>query len=104
MCPVNICRWKCHESGHDMNQEMLSETSNKIRKANIRVVLDHFGAKNSSVAILSIMEFDGLKLDKSLVTNIVGNGRCQIVAQAVIQICRRLGISVQQPELRRRIS
>lgn len=82
------------ESGHDMNQEMLSETSNKIRKANIRVVLDHFGAKNSSVAILSIMEFDGLKLDKSLVTNIVGNGRCQIVAQAVIQICRRLGISV----------
>src|SRR5699024_2523706 len=52
------------ESYTDMNQEMLTETSGKIRKANVRVILDHFGAKNSSFSILSIMEFDGLKLDK----------------------------------------
>ena len=36
------------ESGSDMNQEMLAETSSKIRKANVRVILDHFGAKDSS--------------------------------------------------------
>ena len=47
-----------------MNQEMLAETSNKIRKSNVRVILDHFGAKESTVAILTIMEFDGLKIDK----------------------------------------
>ena len=74
-----------------MNQEMLTETSGKIRKANVRVILDHFGAKNSSFSILSIMEFDGLKLDKSLITNIVGNSRSRIVAKAVIDICRQLG-------------
>lgn len=83
------------ESGNDMNQEMLSETSGKIRKANVRVILDHFGAKDSSFSILSLMEFDGLKLDKSLITNIVGNMRSRIVAQAVIDICRQLGASVQ---------
>lgn len=82
------------ESSADMNQEMLAETSNKMRKANIRVILDHFGAKNSSFSILSIMEFDGLKLDTSLVTNIVGSTRSQIVARAVIDICRRLGTSI----------
>lgn len=82
------------ESYTDMNQEMLAETSNKIRKENVRVVLDHFGAKDSSFSILSIMEFDGLKLDKSLVTNIVGNDRSQIVAKAVIDVCRRLGVHV----------
>ena len=79
------------ESYTDMNQEMLTETSGKIRKANVRVILDHFGAKNSSFSILSIMEFDGLKLDKSLITNIVGNSRSRIVAKAVIDICRQLG-------------
>lgn len=83
------------ESGSDMNQEMLSETSGKIRKGNVRVILDHFGAKDSSFSILSLMEFDGLKLDESLITNIVGNTRSRIVAQAVIDICRQLGASVQ---------
>ena len=83
------------ESGNDMNQEMLAETSSKIRKANVRVILDHFGAKDSSFSILSLMEFDGLKLDKSLITNIVGNARSRIVAQAVIDICRQLGAFVQ---------
>lgn len=82
------------ESGREMNQEMLAETSNKIRKANVRVLLDHFGAKDSSFAILSIMEFDALKLDRGIVNSIVSNGRSQIVAKAVIDICRRLGAVV----------
>lgn len=82
------------ESYTDMNQEMLAEITNKIRKDNVRVVLDHFGAKESSFSILSIMEFDGLKLDKSLVANIVGNRRSQIVAKAVIDVCRQLGVYV----------
>ena len=83
------------ESGNDMNQEMLAETSSKIRKGNVRVILDHFGAKDSSFSILSIMEFDSLKIDKSLITNIVANMRSRTVVQAVIDICRQLGASVQ---------
>ena len=82
------------ESYSDMNQEMLAETSNKIRKSNLRVILDHFGAKESTVAILTIMEFDGLKIDKSIVTNIVGNGRSQSVAKAVTDACCQLGVPV----------
>lgn len=82
------------ETRGEMNQEMLAETSNKIRKANIRVLLDRFGAKNSSFGILSVMRFDALKLDKSLTANIVGNRRCQIVSQAVIDVCQRLGVNV----------
>ena len=82
------------ETNQEMNPEMLAETSNKIRKANVRVLLDDFGAKDSSFSILSIMEFDGLKLDKGITSNIVGNSRSRIVAKAVIDICRRLGASV----------
>ena len=82
------------ESATEMNQEMLAETSHSLRKENIRVILDHFGAKESTVSILSVMEFDGLKLDKSLVSGIVGNSRSRIVAKAMIDVCRRLGVSV----------
>ena len=82
------------ETNQEMNPEMLAETSNKIRKANVRVLFDDFGAKDSSFSILSIMEFDGLKLDKGITSNIVGNSKSRIVAKAVIDICRRLGASV----------
>ena len=82
------------ESVTEMNQEMLAATSHNLRKENIRVILDHFGAKDSTVSILSIMEFDGLKLDKSLVSGIVGNSRRRIVAKAIIDVCRRLGVSI----------
>ena len=58
------------------------------------MILDHFGAKTSSFSILSIMEFDGLKLDESLITNLVGNSRSRIVSKAVIDICRQLGAAV----------
>ena len=76
------------ESYTDTNQEMLAASCSKIRKANVRVVLDHFGAKNSSFSILSIMDFD------SLITNLVGNRRSRVVAKAVIDICHQLGCSV----------
>lgn len=82
------------ESVTEMNQEMLAATSHNLRKENIRVVLDHFGAKDSTVSILSIMEFDGLKLDKSLVSGIVGNSRRRIVAKAIMDVCRRLGVAI----------
>ena len=92
--PCEYLEVEVSESIHDMNQEMLAETSNKVRKANIRVLLDHFGAKDSSISILSIMEFDGLKLDKGMVTNLVGSRRAQIVAGAVVEVCHRIGVSV----------
>lgn len=92
--PCEYLEVEVSESAHGMNQEMLAETSNKIRKANIRVTLDHFGEKDSSFSILSIMEFDGLKMDKGLVSRIVSNSRSQIVAKAVIDVCRRLGARV----------
>ena len=92
--PCEYLEVEVSESIHDMNQEMLAETSNKVRKANIRVLLDHFGAKDSSISILSIMKFDGLKLDKGMVTNLVGSRRAQIVAGAVVEVCHRIGVSV----------
>ena len=82
------------ESYSEMNQEMLAEVSSKLRKENIRVTLDHFGHRHSSFSILAMMEFDGLKFDKGMISDIVTNGREQIAARAVIDLCHRLGVSV----------
>ena len=92
--PCEYLQVEVSESQTDMNQEMLAETSHNLRRENIRVILDHFGAKNSTISILSIMEFDGLKLDKSLVSGIVGNSKSRIVAKSIMDVCHRLGVMV----------
>ena len=82
------------ESYSELNQEMLAEVASKLRKENIRVTLDHFGHRESSFSVLAMMEFDGLKFDKHMISDIVTNGREQIAAKAVIDLCHRLGVNV----------
>lgn len=79
------------EAGDVMNQEMLIETAGKIRRANVRVVLDHFGSQASSLSVLGGMEFDGLKLDDGVVEQIVGSSRMRTLAKAVIDVCHQFG-------------
>lgn len=91
--PIEYLFVEVSEDDSAMNQEMIAETSNKLRKANIRVILEHFGSRKSSVSILSVMEFDGLKLDSSIVEDIVRNHRCQVVAGAILDVCNQLGVT-----------
>ena len=51
-------------------------------------------ASYEAIVPLINMDFDGLKLDESLITNLVGNRRSRVVAKAVIDICHQLGCSV----------
>ena len=51
-------------------------------------------ASYDAIVPLINMDFDGLKLDKSVISNLVGNRRSRLVAKAVIDICRQLGAVV----------
>ncbi|MDD2978903.1 MAG: GGDEF domain-containing protein [Hespellia sp.] len=92
--PCEYLELEIAEEGGSVNPEMIAEISNQIRKSNIRVSLDNFGTRNTSMSILSVMEFDVLKLDQTLITNIVGNSRSQVVTQSIIELCHKLGVHV----------
>lgn len=79
------------EERDSLNASMMAEVCEQIRRSNIRVILGDFASEESSMSVLQNMEFDALKLDHSIVENIVANRRCQIVAEAVLQISRQLG-------------
>ena len=78
----------------DLNQEMLAEISRKLRKANLRVILDHFGRKDSNFLTLSLMAFDSLKLDSDIIADIVVDSRNQVIIKGIIGICKKLGTTV----------
>ena len=81
-------------SSNDINQEMLAEISHKLRKANLRVILDHFGGKDSNFSTLSLMAFDSLKLDSDIIADIVVDSRNQVIIKGIIGICKQLGATV----------
>lgn len=80
------------ESLGEMERETVAYISRQIRERGYRLSLDDFGAKYSSLAVLSIMELDVLKVDKSLVNDLLSNGRTKVLLGNLLSVCRKMGI------------
>lgn len=65
-----------------------------LRNAGIHIVLDDFGTGFSSLAWLARLPIDGIKLDRSFTRALGGTERERIVVETVVQLARRLGLSV----------
>ncbi|MDQ4097842.1 MAG: EAL domain-containing protein, partial [Actinomycetota bacterium] len=66
----------------------------ELRSHGVRIALDDFGTGHSSLALLTQIQFDQLKLDRSFVAGIQDGGREALVAQSVITLGHSLGVPV----------
>lgn len=66
----------------------------RLRKKNISISIDDFGAGYSSLSYLKMLSFDKLKIDREFVTNVDSDHRSQAICQSVIALGRGLGITV----------
>lgn len=82
------------ESLGEVEKRSVVALANQLADAGYRLSLDDFGASFSNISLLSDMNLDVLKLDKSLVNNLISSKKNCIVIQNVIQICHELGIEV----------
>ena len=64
----------------------------ELRGLGVRIALDDFGTGHSSLGLLQTVPVDILKVDKSFVDNITGEGRHTVIAEALIQVSRGLGL------------
>lgn len=65
-----------------------------LRDAGLSIAVDDFGTGYASFAYLTSLPLDMLKIDRGLVTEIVGRERDRIVVQALIRLARELGLKV----------
>ncbi|MEO5774263.1 MAG: EAL domain-containing protein [Sphingomicrobium sp.] len=65
-----------------------------FRAAGLRVAVDDFGTGYASLAYLTSLPLDVLKIDRGLVNDIVGSSRARIVLQAMIRMAHELGLEV----------
>lgn len=74
----------------DMSRETLRRLLSNLRGTGLKLSLDDFGTKYSNLSILTDVEFDEIKFDKTLVDDICISGRSQIVMGRLMQMCRQL--------------
>lgn len=92
--PHEMVEIEITESLGDLEAETIKRIGNNILQAGFRLSLDDFGAKYSNLAILSWLQFSVLKLDKSLVDNIVSNDMNRSIVAKVISLCQEYKIEV----------
>lgn len=78
------------ESIGKIRWETLEKLTVEFKEAGFSISLDDFGARYSNLAILSTMEFNNLKLDKSLVRDIERNEKSRMIVEHAISLCRHL--------------
>ena len=82
------------ESGLLIDQVAVAARLSRLRAAGIRIAVDDFGTGYASLAYLISLPLDMLKIDRGLITHIVGGERDRIVVKAMIQLARELGLQV----------
>jgi diguanylate cyclase (GGDEF)-like protein len=68
------------------------ENLQALRNAGARIVLDDFGAGHASISYLREMQFDGIKLDGSLIASAPHSLRSRRLLKGVVELCTSLGL------------
>jgi EAL domain-containing protein (putative c-di-GMP-specific phosphodiesterase class I) len=66
----------------------------RLREAGIRIAVDDFGTGYASLAYLTTLPLDMIKIDRGLIADLVGGARDQIVVKAMIRLARELDLDV----------
>jgi EAL domain-containing protein (putative c-di-GMP-specific phosphodiesterase class I) len=65
-----------------------------LREAGISIAVDDFGTGYASLAYLTSLPLDSIKIDRGLVADLVGGERDRIVVRAMIHLARELDLKV----------
>jgi EAL domain-containing protein (putative c-di-GMP-specific phosphodiesterase class I) len=77
-----------------IDQEEVAARLNRLRDAGLRIAVDDFGTGYASLAYLTTLPLDAIKIDRGLVADIVGGERDRIVVKAMIHLARELDLKV----------
>jgi EAL domain-containing protein (putative c-di-GMP-specific phosphodiesterase class I) len=82
------------ESALLVDEEAVVSRLRRLREAGISIAVDDFGTGYASLAYLTRLPLDILKIDRGLIENIVHGERDRIVVRALIRLARELGLKV----------
>ena len=82
------------ESALLVDHEQVAVRLTRLREAGLRIAVDDFGTGYANLAYLTSLPLDAIKIDRGLVSDIVGGERDRIVVKALIHLARELDLAV----------
>ena len=82
------------ESSLLADQPLAAKRLGRLREAGVQVAVDDFGTGYASMAYLTSLPLDTLKIDRGLVVDLVTGRRDRIVVRAMISLARELNLKV----------
>jgi EAL domain-containing protein (putative c-di-GMP-specific phosphodiesterase class I) len=82
------------ESALLVDQPTVAQRLARLREAGIAIAIDDFGTGYASLAYLTTLPLDMIKIDRGLIADIVGGERDRIVVRAMIRLARELDLAV----------
>ncbi|MFC4292331.1 putative bifunctional diguanylate cyclase/phosphodiesterase [Sphingorhabdus arenilitoris] len=76
------------------NPEVAQRVLGKLQAIGVRIALDDFGAGYASIGYLQQMRFDDIKLDGSLISQIVYDARARDLLIGVLHLCKAVNADV----------
>ena len=77
-----------------VGQSAVAERLARLREAGIGIAVDDFGTGYASLAYLTTLPLDMIKIDRGLIADLVGGTRDRIVVKAMIRLARELDLKV----------
>lgn len=92
--PAELLEFEITESMVMEDSPLLAERLLEIRSLGIRIAIDDFGTGYSNLARLLHLPIDCIKIDRTLVTDIVGRSDYQTVVRTFVNLAEGLGFDV----------
>lgn len=79
--------------GPDTTDSLAAQRISDLRRQGYRVYLDDFGVGYAGLAHLGQLDITGIKLDRSIVANVVHDRSARIIATSILHMCRELNVN-----------
>lgn len=77
-----------------MERAMITRVCEMFQKSGFKLALDDFGSEYSNLYIVSALRFDEIKIDKSVIDDIVTNDLARLTVENTKRICERTGATL----------
>lgn len=91
---ISLLELEVTETAEVDNQLVFSQALEKLKEYGFSISIDDFGVRNASLSLFTTINFDILKLDRSLVKTLAQNQKVRILIRSLAVICSDLGIKL----------
>lgn len=92
--PHQLIEIEFTETAYNEDEKMLSKAIRVLNEKGFSASIDDFGSGYSSLSLLENLQFDVLKLDKSLIDTILQNRQSKIVVTNIVRMAKELNMHI----------